>query len=85
MSNASPQPSNGAAEHEFTTAPTIPAPPNKVCSCCHQEISDAKWESWPTLGLMEDGDGGFLDLRNCSCGTTLAREATREIRGWEVA
>lgn len=69
-------------------ADTLPAPVNhdvQVCSCCCRVIDDATWESFSSLGLQDDGDGGWLDLRNCTCGTTLSRPATREIRGWEVA
>ncbi len=79
---------NAAAVRSIENDDTLPAPPNKdlqVCSCCCRVIDDVLWESWPTLGLMEDGDGGFLDLRNCACGTTLSRVAKREIRGFEVA
>jgi hypothetical protein len=84
--------SNAAAEHDLGNADTLPAPVNRdlqVCYCCCVTIDDVTWASLrhPRRGaLQDDGDGGFLELKNCGvCGTTLSRPATREIRGHEVA
>jgi hypothetical protein len=37
----------------------------------------AAWASLRAVGYMDDGRGGRLELRNCSCGSTLARRIAR--------
>lgn len=65
--------------------------PEQVCSFCNKTISEEEWLSLPHPpkgALAEDGDGGFLELRNHPCapgGATISRPATREVRGFEVA
>lgn len=54
----------------------IVAPITKVCSFCWTEITDPEWRELPRVGLMDDGDGGWLELRNHLCGTTLAVEVS---------
>lgn len=67
------------APDALTNASTIPAPiacpVTKVCTCCHRHISPEQWRELPYVGLMEDGDSGYLELRNCGCGSTLSCEA----------
>lgn len=53
----------------------------KTCGC--GRVHDAA--GWAALdlagsGLMDDGEGGFLELRNCACGSTLAIEAPKGAR-----
>ena len=51
----------------------------RVSSCCparaHDAIrlDDARWSTLPIAGYQDDGDGGWLTLRNCSCGGTISR------------
>lgn len=47
----------------------------KKCSRCRTMISAADWSLLRLVGYQEDGDGGFLELRNCTCGTTLCVQA----------
>lgn len=53
--------------------PTLPAPPPKVCGCGREHDAFA-WARLPFVGLMDLGDGAALELRNCSCDSTLAVE-----------
>jgi len=51
--------------------------PIKVCPCCVRAFTAADWARLPLLGdmLSEDETGTYrLELRNCSCGSTLAVE-----------
>lgn len=76
---------NSTSPAALSTLPAPPPEPIKVCSCCHRVIDDETWESLPYVGMQDDGEGGWLELRNHTCGSTLALETTREPRGWEVA
>lgn len=65
---------------ESQNASTLPAPAGvvpvtKVCTCCWRHISPEQWRELPYVGLMEDGNGGYLELRNHECGSTLSCEA----------
>lgn len=53
------------------TATTIPAPPIKQCMCgaIHTEV---EWSCLRLVGLQDDGDGGWLEMRNCVCNSTIA-------------
>ncbi len=56
-------------------ASTMPPPePAKRCGCGRLH-SEADWDRLPYVGLQPDGEGGFFALRNCPCGSTLAKEA----------
>ncbi len=45
-------------------------PPIKICACGAEH--DARdWRELPLVGVMSDG-GAPLELRNCSCHSTLA-------------
>lgn len=50
--------------------------PLKVCSCGIR-YSAAQWSQLEAAGRMADGDGGWLELRHCSCGSTIAVELPR--------
>lgn len=41
------------------------------CSC-GREVDLAGWLARPFCGLMDDGDGGTLELRTCDCRSTGA-------------
>lgn len=43
----------------------------KVCRC-GRDYTEASWAQLARVGLMSDGEGGSLTLRNCACGSTLA-------------
>lgn len=43
----------------------------KTCKCCRRTYDRAGWNALPSPGHM---DGGRVELRNCSCGATLAIE-----------
>jgi hypothetical protein len=43
----------------------------KVCRC-GRDFTEATWAQLARVGLMSDGEGGCLSLRNCACGSTLA-------------
>ncbi len=51
-----------------------------VPKCCDAETHDWMrrerdfFEAMPLVGYQDDGAGGRLELRNCHCGTTLARQ-----------
>lgn len=54
---------------------TLPAPPfMRRCSCCGAHIRADEWFFMPYIGHQEDGNGGYLELRNHGCGSTLALE-----------
>ena len=42
--------------------------------CRRPPVEIQAWQRLPLLGAQDDGAGGWLELRNCSCGTTLCRE-----------
>ena|GEM_PF-6686255 len=42
------------------------------CSCGRRHETEADWKRLPSGGTMEDGDGGWLELRHCECGSTRA-------------
>jgi len=44
----------------------------KRCTCCARPYYAGEWTTLSFVGYMDDGDGGRLELRNCSCGTTLS-------------
>jgi hypothetical protein len=49
----------------------------KRCTCCGTSYSLQEWHELPLIGRMpvemrEPGEPAELELRNCSCGTTLS-------------
>lgn len=55
---------------------TLPAPPDdaRPCSGCSAPVTDGHWRCLFYVGLQDDGAGGWLELRNHGCGSTLARQ-----------
>lgn len=56
----------------------------KACTCCGAEMTRAQWEACKLIGYQPQfGDDGEedracrLELRNCTCGTTLSVEVPR--------
>ncbi|HLK36054.1 MAG TPA: hypothetical protein VKU41_04830 [Polyangiaceae bacterium] len=49
----------------------------KVCSC-GRPFDHAQWMKLPFAGVL-DGDGEKLDLRNCSCHSTIALELPESV------
>ena len=45
----------------------------KLCTCCNTVHDSASWATLAPVGTQDCGFS-FLDLRNCTCGTTLALE-----------
>lgn len=69
-------PCNGSglrALEPIEKADTIP--PTKMCRCCGVAYDAETWRALQYVGAQDDGDGGFLELRNCPCGSTLSLEA----------
>ena len=47
--------------------------PFKTCTGCHRPISRLEWWALKFVGLQDDHDGGWLELRNCDrCHSTIA-------------
>lgn len=54
--------------------------------CCPNDThramvaSDAAWSGLRFIGVqvVDESTGEYLELRNCQCGSTLAREMTKE-------
>lgn len=62
---------------ELTNADLVP-PPVKTCPCCARQHDDASWRALPFVGLQrldadESGPAETYELRNCACGSTIAR------------
>lgn len=55
--------------------PPLPAPePIKVCGC-GRAFDAYEWRALRHVGDQDDGEGGVLELRDCtSCGSTIAIE-----------
>lgn len=47
----------------------------KTCPCCGRSFTAAGWLALRYVGQQDDGEGGWLTLRNCRCGSTLAVES----------
>lgn len=57
----------------------------KVCSMCGMSVSLREWRALPLVGYQEDGRGGFLELRNHHCLTTLSCEVTGDVSALAAA
>ena len=49
----------------------------KQCRC-GRSYTLAEWQQLRLVGMQEDGEGGFLELRECTCRSTLSVEAQKE-------
>jgi hypothetical protein len=49
--------------------------PLKRCSCGKAVATLRDWLALPFVGLMDDGDGFVIEMRNCGCRSTMAIEA----------
>ena len=56
----------------------------KTCGCGALYYPGV-WTELAFVGFMEDGDGGRLELRNCTCGSTLAVEVEPSGLPWTIA
>lgn len=65
--------SDDSWDDEFPEFPRETWP--KTCTCCGAKITEDDWETMSYCGV-QNGDAEIgvpdLELRNCSCGTTLA-------------
>lgn len=59
-----------------SAAPLPPPDLPQQCPCCGAVLTSAEWAALPYVGLQDDFEGGWLELRNHVCGSTLARVAT---------
>ena len=48
----------------------------KTCGTCGRRLTAADWKALPLIGVIDDrrkhSDGERMQMRNCSCGSTLA-------------
>lgn len=49
-----------------------------TCRTCARDYSHATFERLELVGPQDDMEGGWLELRNCKCRSTIARETTAE-------
>lgn len=64
-----------AAVREPRTDPSIV----KVCPACGRAHTDDSWQRLPVLGVIEPEAGTWAELRNCACGSTIARRVRIEV------
>ncbi len=59
-----------------TPLPHTPAAVIKVCGCCGRRYGALEWARLEHVGHQDDGDGGWLILRNCiDCKSTISVQA----------
>jgi hypothetical protein len=58
-----------------TPLPYTPAATIKVCSCCGRRHGALEWARLEFVGHQDDGEGGWLILKNCLCGSTISLAA----------
>lgn len=51
--------------------------PLKTCTCCGRQHDAASWAALPLKGYVGVVARVTLELRNCTCGSTLAVEVPR--------
>lgn len=58
----------------------------KTCKCCKRTFTSTQWADLPIKGYQDDRDvyedGELIELRNCSCGTTLAVVLDGPLKVW---
>lgn len=47
----------------------------KKCNHCGAMHGAVAWSQLPLVGYQDDGEGGWLELRNCPCTSTLGVQA----------
>jgi hypothetical protein len=56
----------------------------KACNVCGKAITSlAEWKLLPMVGAWEDEEEA-LEMRNCSCGSTLAIQTLDKLTGEKV-
>lgn len=55
-----------------------------ACGCGRAWYA-GEWTALSLVGYQDDGDGGRLELRNCTCSSTLAVEVERDGLPWTLA
>lgn len=58
-------------------ADTLPPPADlpRQLRCCGSVLTEEEWARLQYVGLQDDGEDGWLELRNHGCGSTIARVA----------
>lgn len=55
-----------------------PPASERVASCgCGRHYTPETWHELVFVGLQDDGMGGWLELRNCTCRSTIATQLPR--------
>ena len=49
----------------------------RVCSMCGTRHTYSTWAKLRFLGYQDDGNGECIELRNCTCGSTIAIDLER--------
>jgi hypothetical protein len=62
------------SDNESTLPPPGPCAAPKGCRSCGAVYGPVEWRFLECVGLQSDLQGGWLELRNCTCGSTLAVE-----------
>ncbi len=58
----------------MSAAIAVQAPAPACTDEGHERVKwTARWAELVPVGVMDDGDGGKLELRNCTCGSTLCK------------
>jgi hypothetical protein len=52
----------------------------KVCGCDRRYETREDWQDLESRGVMSDGEGNWLELKNCECGSTIAVECPAPLR-----
>lgn len=57
----------------------------RLANCsCGAHYTRREWATLRYVGQQDDGEGGWLELRDCSrCGSTISVHSL-EPRGWEI-
>lgn len=58
-----------------TPEPNVEAPKSRwpmTCTTCNEEWPRETWSELPPIGRYDAGRDGWIELRSCVCGTTLA-------------
>lgn len=64
-----------------TPLPHTPSSVVKVCACCGRRHDAMSWARLEFVGHQDDGDGGWLILKNCPCNSTISLQAEEPHEG----